>query len=90
MKLFYFSMYGDWDNIINTLYVGNEYSPDPADMLLKIQAQFPIHEVRPSCTLLQMNSRLLNEEADIIKLLNRCGYTQFTPVTAILVKSLED
>lgn len=90
MKLLYLEQWGDWDNIISTLYVGNEFSPDPLDMQQRIQAQFPTNRTNSKRLTVQANNDLYKEKEDLRKLLNKHGYTEHIPSSVLICRSLHE
>lgn len=90
MKLLYLEQWGDWDNVISILFIGNEYSPDPVDMQQRIQALFPTNESKGKRLTVQSNKDLYKEKEDIRRLLNKNGYTEFVPNSVLICRSLNE
>lgn len=90
MKLLYLEQWGDWDNVISVLFVGNEYSPDPVDMMQRIQAQYPENRTKGKRLTVQANNDLYKEKEDIRRLLNKNGYTEFVPNSVLICRSLNE
>lgn len=68
----------------STLYVGNEFSPDPLDMLQRIQGlKKDISTKEPFVKRVDVQSRnpeeYITTDADIKKLLAKNGYVEYNP-----------
>lgn len=90
MKLLYLEQWGDWSNIISTLYIGNEFSPDPLDMQQRIQSLFPTNRTNSKRLTVQANNDLYREKDDIRSLLNKHGYTEFVPNSVLICRNLDE
>lgn len=73
----------------STLYIGNEFSPDPLDMLERVKAIYPqlaSKEAFEREIVLNTDNKALDDQVqqDVINLLTKNGYVEYNPCTVII------
>ncbi|WOL22901.1 hypothetical protein [Escherichia phage vB_EcoM_JNE01] len=73
----------------STLYIGNEFSPDPLDMLERVKAIYPqlaSKEAFEREIVLNTDNKVLDDQVqqDVINLLTKNGYVEYNPCTVII------
>lgn len=92
MKLLSLNQFGDWSNVVGDLYIGNEFSPDPVDMIAKIQTAYPITKTDSFFKALRVQAKIsvYDDMEDLERLLKKNGYTKYNPPSILLVDNIEE
>lgn len=88
MKIVSLMQYGNYDMQYGSIYVGNEFSPDPSDMIQKIRSAYPISTAHGTEVTVQAKVNTIQDEEDIVKMLARNGYVLYNPHTVLLVDDI--
>lgn len=92
MKILCLNQFGDWGNVVGEIYIGNEFSPDPADMIMKVRNAYPINEDDDFFDALRVQAKrsVYNDLEDLERLLLKNGYVKYTPPSILVVDNIGD
>ena len=92
MKLLSIYKINEWDSLQQILYVGDEFSLDPMDVMIKIHSQYPFMNFSPDHREHILKSKKDYDECveDVHKLLTRSGYTVYNPCSLTILDEVYD